>query len=927
MTLFLFLLFIFSKLFVINACHEEEREALISFKSNITDPSNRMSCWKGQNCCSWYGIRCSDSLHVIAIDLPNPTPDSVIMDMNSQLLSTSNFPSTAITGTIPSSLFSLTHIRYLDLSFNNFTLSKIPIGLSNLTGLTYLSLSNAMFHDTITTQFANLTSLIELDLSCSFRIVDYSSISSSLSPTVTIHSGSLYTYINRGSLSASNLNWLQGVNNLRKLKLSGVDLSEASRSTMWAKSISNLSKLRLLDLSNCGIYGEFRVEQLLNLPLPWPQLESIDISSTHAIGSIPPSIANSTSLVYFTAYNSLIQGQIPATVMNLSSVSSLRYLALGSNSFIGNLPDCIGQLHDLSCLEVRTNKMNGTIRLLSSLFQKSTPYMLDLGSSGLKVGQLSFPPKFQPEVLSLASCNLGGKIPDFISNLTKLAFLNLSDNSLSGTIPSWLFNLPNLGYLDLSFNRLQGVIPPNIKLKLIFIQTTLVLRNNQLQGSIPQRSENIQVLDLSANNFTGYIPTQVGLGNIRYLALSANKLIGSIPSSLCQQNNELMLLDLSNNNLGGTIPTSLGNCTSLIYLNLGWNNLSGDISGKLQGARKLSFLDISGNHFDGPFPSVIHELQRIMVLNMGNNKFRGKIPQFIGDLKDLRILVLEFNLFNGSIPQEINALENLQFIGFSNNQLSGAIPEKLSGLKTIINRPTDGHLIGFIISELFIGVEVDLVAKGYLLQFDVVRTYNNEMDLSFNNLTGTLPSELGLLQGLYSLNLSHNNLSGKIPSSIGNTSLSESLDLSYNNLSGEIPTALTSLDSLTTLSLSYNNLSGKIPTEPHFGTLSRDGLAYIGNKFLCGAPDGVDCDSKGLPTPESSDVEDDTRQQKLLYAIVIAGYVAGFWGVFGVLYLMNEKWRKRYWEAVDQIVARIITCTKMRRLSAILRRSCAWYGA
>ncbi|XVF37073.1 hypothetical protein REPUB_Repub19eG0114100 [Reevesia pubescens] len=1030
MTLFLFLLFIFSKLFVINACHEEEREALISFKSTITDPSNRLSSWKGQNCCSWYGIRCSDSLHVIAIDLRNPTPDSVIMDMNSQLLSTSNFPSTAITGTIPSSLFSLTHIRYLDLSFNNFTLSKIPIGLSNLTGLTYLSLSNAMFDDTITTQFANLTSLIELDLSCSFGIVDYSSISSSLSSTVTFHSGSLDTYINRGSLSASNLNWLQGLNNLRKLKLSGVDLSEASRSTMWAKSISNLSKLRLLDLSNCGIYGEFRVEQLLNLTrlsylfmdfnffaskipsklanltslsvldltksnlqghipylpqlkelsvgnnsglmvnlpsmfaVPWPQLKYIDISSTHAIGSIPPSIANSTSLVYFIAYNSLIQGQIPASMMNLSrleqlfldmnnltgeispsisnlkslqylsliqnsfygsipnticSISCLRYLALTSNSFIGNLPDCIGQLHDLSYLVVSSNKMNGTIRSLSSLFQNSTPYMVDLGSSGLKVkvAQLSFPPKFQPEVLSLASCNLGGKIPDFISNLTKLAFLSLSDNSLSGTIPSWLFNLPNLGYLDLSFNRLQGVIPSNIKLKSIFIQTTLVLRNNQLQGSIPQRLENIQVLDLSANNFTGYIPTQVGIGNIRYLALSDNKLIGSIPSSLCQANNELMLLDLSNNNLGGTIPTSLGNCTSLIYLNLGRNNLSGDISGKLQGARKLSFLDISGNHFDGPFPSVIHELQRIMVLNMGSNKFRGKIPQFIGDLKDLRILVLEFNLFNGSIPQEINALENLQFIGFSNNQLSGAIPEKLSGLKTIINRPTDGYLIGFIISELYIGVEVDLVAKGYLLQFDVVRTYNNEMDLSFNNLTGTLPSELGLLQGLYSLNLSHNNLSGKIPSSIGNMSLLESLDLSYNNLSGEIPTALTSLDSLTTLSLSYNNLSGKIPIEPHFDTLSRDGLAYIGNKFLCGAPDGVDCDSKGFPTPESSDVEDDTGQQKLLYAIVITGYVAGFLGVFGVLYLMNEKWRKRYWEAVDQIAARIITCTKMRRLSAV----------
>ncbi|XVF64421.1 hypothetical protein PTKIN_Ptkin09bG0168000 [Pterospermum kingtungense] len=904
----------FSQLIVINACPEEEREALISFKSQITDPANRLSSWKGHNCCSWHGIRCSDSLHVTTIDLRNPTPDdSLILNMNSEPISTSESQSTALTGSIPPSFFSLTHTRYLDLSFNNFMLSKIPTGLSNLTRLSYLNLSNAMFNDSITTQFANLTSLTELDLSCSYSILDYSSVYSSLSSTVTIHSGSFYTYVNRGNLSGSNLNWLRGLNNLSKLVLSGVDLSEASRSALWAKSMSSLSKLRLLDLSNCGISGGIPVEQLLNLTrltylfmdfnyissqipsklanltslsvldltrsnlkghiphlpqlkelhvgnnsdlmvdlhsmfaVPWPQLESIDVSSTQVIGSIPPSIANITSLIDFIAYNCLIQGQIPASMMNLSrievlvldmnnltgeispsisnlkslqylsliqnslfasipsticSISSLRYLALELNSFSGNLPDCIGQLRHLSYLDVSSNKMNGTIPSLSSFVRNLTPNMVDLGYSGLtvKIDQLPFPPNFQPEILSLDSCNLGGKIPDFISNLNQLAYLSLSKNSLSGTIPPWLFNLPNLDYLDLSFNRLQGIIPPSIRLKSFFIQTTLNLRNNQLQGSIPQRVENIQILDLSSN-FTGYIPGQVGLGNIRYLALSSNKLDGNIPISLCQPNSDLMLLDLSNNNLGGSIPTSIGNCRSLVYLNLGGNDLI------------------------------------------------------------------------------------------------GGIPRKLK--------------------ELYIGVELYLVAKGLSLQLNVVRTYNNGMDLSCNNLSGSLPSELGFLQGLYALNLSHNTLSGSIPSGIGNMSLLESLDLSYNNLSGQIPTALTLLDSLSTLSLGYNNLSGKIPTASHLDTLSRDGLAYIGNKFLCGAPDGIDCESKATPTPKSSDMEDDTAQRMLQYAIVMAGYVVGFWGLFGALYLMKEKWRKRYWAAVDHIVARIIRCTKIRRSSPV----------
>ncbi|KAK8308861.1 hypothetical protein V6Z12_D02G089100 [Gossypium hirsutum] len=436
MTTFIFLLFISSKLLVINAsCHEQEREALMSFKSNMADPSNRLSSWKGQNCCSWYGINCSDSFHVTAIDLRNPKLDNLILDMNSQLVSTSDVPSTALTGTIPPSLFSLTHLRYLDLSFNNFSFSKVPLGFSKLTGLTYLNLSNVMFNGSITTQFSNLTLLMELDLSCSSSIDDYSSIYTTLSSTPTIHEGSTYTYMKRGNLYAPNLSWLQRLNNLRKLKLSGVDLSKASRSNLWAKSVSTLSKLKLLELSNCRISGEVPVEQLLNLTklselymdynflaskipsklanltslsvldltrsylqghipylpqvktlhvgnnvdvmvdlhsmfsVPWPRLESIDISSTHVIGSIPSSIANITSLVDFIAYNSLIQGRIPASMMNLSRLEMLR---LDMNNISGEISPSISNLKSLQVLSLLQNSFHGlipdTICSISSLW-------------------------------------------------------------------------------------------------------------------------------------------------------------------------------------------------------------------------------------------------------------------------------------------------------------------------------------------------------------------------------------------------------------------------------------------------------------------------------------------------------------------------------------------------------------------------------
>ena len=88
-----------------------------------------------------------------------------------------------------------------------------------------------------------------------------------------------------------------------------------------------------------------------------------------------------------------------------------------------------------------------------------------------------------------------------------------------------------------------------------------------------------------------------------------------------------------------------------------------------------------------------------------------------------------------------------------------------------------------------------------------------ELDFSYSELTGEIPSEIGNLTNLQVLNLSSNNLSGEIPPEIGNLTNLTHLYLNENQLTGEIPSEIGNLTNLERLWLSDNQLTGEIPSE------------------------------------------------------------------------------------------------------------------
>ncbi|GAX20863.1 hypothetical protein FisN_7Hh180 [Fistulifera solaris] len=83
------------------------------------------------------------------------------------------------------------------------------------------------------------------------------------------------------------------------------------------------------------------------------------------------------------------------------------------------------------------------------------------------------------------------------------------------------------------------------------------------------------------------------------------------------------------------------------------------------------------------------------------------------------------------------------------------------------------------------------------------------LHIPFNNLTGTLPSELGHLSKLQWLNLTDNNITGSIATTVfDQTENLYRVDLSKNNLTGLIPPSLWSIPSLQIVDLSDNFLEG-----------------------------------------------------------------------------------------------------------------------
>ncbi|CAL2255013.1 unnamed protein product [Prunus armeniaca] len=755
-------------------CHPEDSSALLQFKNSFsidtslesellngtTLYSNRTISWqKGKDCCAWSGVTCDKMTgHVIGL----------------------NLGSGGLQGNIHSnsSLFSLGHLKRLDLFDNDFRGSPISSKFGGFVSMTHLDLSLSNFSGPIPSEISHLSTLVSLNLSQ--------------------YPFSVVTHVDTLSLNRI----VQNLTNLLELNLAYVDMS-----SVVLDSFKNLSSsLKTLKLSHCHLRGKFP-ESIFHRP----NLRLVDLGYNYNLTGYFPKPNWSSPLEMLDLSDTRILVDWHHLTRNFKS---LRYLYLSNCSFVGLNLAFLGNLTQIVGLDLSYNNFGGQIPWSFFLNLESLVY-LNLGCNNY-VGQF-------PEVDSNSTSNsslydfskqqLVGPIPRHLTTLV------LYGNQLNGIIPSWLGSLPSLEMLSLTSNQLSGNIIEFQSRSLL----GLYLNHNKLDGLIPRsifELENLRQLDLSSNNLSGTVEFEKfsKLQNLQFLNLSFNHLSLSFNHLSNNTWPQLWLLDLSSCNIS-EFPYFLRSSQNLESLYLSHNRIQAYIPKWLLdlGKDSLAFLDLSHNFLTGTVGQL--RWKNLLYLHLRNNSLQGELPI---PSPSTFFFSMANNQLTGEMPPTICSLSTLEILDLSNNNLSGKIHQCIGNFSQSLS-------VLDLRNNKFHGFIPRTFSKGNVLR---------NLDLNGNQLEGSLPPNLLTCRELEVLDLGNNKIQDTFPNWLESLPKLQVLILRSNKFYGEIciPKTKFPFQKLHIIDLSNNRFSGLLPTK-HFERLTaminsqEHGLKYMGEGY------------------------------------------------------------------------------------------------
>ena len=461
-----------------------------------------------------------------------------------------------LTGEIPSELYQLINLEYINLGINDLT-GEISSSVSNLINLQTLNLEYNNLTGEIPTEIGGLSDLENLDLG-----------------------GNNFT----GSIPEE----LGSLINLKVLILYSNELTGSI-----PIEISNLTNLEHLSFYNNNLTGEIPAElgNLISLTT------ILNLGFNNLTGAIPSEIGNLLNLESLKLMDNQLTGEIPS---NLGNLSNLKELNLDDNNLTGGIPDQLGNLEYLEVINFERNDLDGIIP--STLWDLYDLEILNLNSNDLE-GEIpsSISNLVDLHTLNLSNNNFNGELPFEICTLTDASII-VSDNQFCPIYPQCIVE----EFTDLNSNGQYDEGEPYIDYD----------GDDQYDNNIGEQD----ISNCSSSNCAdGEVELWEICYNIQtttVIDLSSSGLSGSIPPSIGELTN-LYSLSLQNNNLSGEIPSELFNIAGLFYINLYGNNLSGLIPSNvcnwidgwyLQGQNEYFWsnnLAIFNNNLCPPYPDCI----------------------------------------------------------------------------------------------------------------------------------------------------------------------------------------------------------------------------------------------------------------------------------------------------------------------------------
>ncbi|KAI4297080.1 hypothetical protein L6164_036988 [Bauhinia variegata] len=562
--------------------------ALLEFKKGIKhDPTGYvLNSWNEESIdfdgcpSSWNGVLCNGGsvAGVVLDNLGLSAGANLSVFSNLKKLVKLSMSNNSISGQLPDNIDNFKSLQFLDVSDNLFS-SSLPLGIGKLSNLQNLSLSGNNFSGPIPDTISGMTSIQSLDLS-------RNGFSGALPVALT-------------DLS----------------RLVSLNLSHNGFIGKIPKGFELMSTLEVLDLHGNMLDGHLDVEFFLS-----SSASHVDFSENMLLSSnsqkFLPKISD--TIKYLNLSHNQLTGSL---VSEGEAFEDLEVLDLSYNQLSGELPG-FEFVYELQVLKLSNNRFSGFI---PSGLLKGDPLVLtelDLSANNLS-GPISMITSTTLQVLNLSSNGFTGELPLLTGSC---AVLDLSNNKFEGNL-SRMLKWGNIELIDLSRNHLTGPIPevtPQF-LRLNYLN----LSHNSLSSSLPRaltQYPKLRVLDVSSNQLGGLLRADLlMMPTLQELHLENNMISGGINLSSSPGQSDLQILDLSHNQFNGYFPDEFGSLTVLKVLNIAGNNFSGSLPTTIADMNSLNYLDISDNHFTGPLPNNLPK--ELGNFNASYNDLSGVVPE------------------------------------------------------------------------------------------------------------------------------------------------------------------------------------------------------------------------------------------------------------------------------------------------------------